>query len=588
MYELMAAELRVGHTRFASVHLHRNAMKVSGKADEYEDRIDLHWSAEIALPKVPTLIMDADFDLILAGRFFPIIEQVTVVGGKRRGLHVTQIVDNVMPKSRFVDEPDLPDEERQRRENRRRDLRHVIEVEADRHRDKGGLTVFATSYKGVHEKMCEQPPIPGVDWAHFGIVRGRNKWSDVAALFVHGRPQGSVGQLELDTMALFYRDPVEITCVKPNADGDRSYYVTDRMYETDDGCEAMLVKVQVHPDPRCNAVLRQIREAEIIQTLDRGRFMFDRETVCRVFILTSIPLPGVTVNRLVTAAALEPTLIQVALARGGMVPMSGPQLHVSYPDLFGSPSTARRELADFKKDMSDRATERSSQTPIYKESEIEGVLYRELTASFGRTDIQLIGVSYTLRKTASKPSFAICRADIEDPQTELGALLGKPVYALRTAPWSELFDMETADTRTAAPDSTPGAAAQDPGPDRNTVAPDAATCGDTPDEAEDNPVAARRAATAANVKTALAAEMGFQAFPETTPASKLRFNVYGETAFDGPVSATVDSVGLAWCHGPMPDGWTGMAVHLMDFDASGEWNVAQVVGWIERPGDMLG
>jgi hypothetical protein len=131
-------------------------------------------------------------------------------------------------------------------------------------------------------------------------------------------------------------------------------------------------------------------------------------------------------------------------------------------------------LADLKKKVTDYVTERCDQNPYSKEAEKEGVLYRGLITSCDRTDIQLIGVSYTLKKAGAKPSFAICRTDIEGLKTELEALLGKPVYALRTAPWSELFDMETAGTRTAAPDDAPGAAAQDPGPDQETAAAEAA------------------------------------------------------------------------------------------------------------------
>jgi hypothetical protein len=304
----------------------------------------------VVLPdNVPVLMMDADFDEIVARRFFPHLTQVTVVEGQRRNLHVTQLIGNVMPKSRFVDEPGLDGGERQRRANRCRDLSYLIEVEADRLRVMGDrLSVFVSSYKGVDEWLRKHRPYPGVDLSHYNVNRGRNRWNGVDAIITHGRPQPGVGQLELMTKALFYSDPLEIDTIPPDARGDIHYQLALRRYETKDGT-VMQGPVEVHIDPRCNALLRQIRECEIIQTIDRGRFIHDRKTVCRVLILTNIPLPGVVVDQFVTWEELMPTKIEVALARGGIVPMSGDRLYAMYPKLFGSARTASREVAEFRR-----------------------------------------------------------------------------------------------------------------------------------------------------------------------------------------------------------------------------------------------
>ena len=54
--------------------------------------------------------------------------------------------------------------------------------------------------------------------------------------------------------------------------------------------------VVVHPDPRVQAVLEQIREAEIVQAIDRVRPVFNRR---RIILLTSIPV-DITVDQVRT------------------------------------------------------------------------------------------------------------------------------------------------------------------------------------------------------------------------------------------------------------------------------------------------
>jgi hypothetical protein len=60
--------------------------------------------------------------------------------------------------------------------------------------------------------------------------------------------------------------------------------------------EANIAKVQVHPDTRCEAMLEQVREAEIAQATDRVRPVFNRR---RIIVLTNIAL-DLTVNHALT------------------------------------------------------------------------------------------------------------------------------------------------------------------------------------------------------------------------------------------------------------------------------------------------
>ena len=57
------------------------------------------------------------------------------------------------------------------------------------------------------------------------------------------------------------------------------------------------VRVRVHPDPRVQAVVEQVREAEMVQAINRLRLIHSprKKTVC---ILCNIPL-GIPVDELV-------------------------------------------------------------------------------------------------------------------------------------------------------------------------------------------------------------------------------------------------------------------------------------------------
>jgi hypothetical protein len=74
------------------------------------------------------------------------------------------------------------------------------------------------------------------------------------------------------------------------------YPKSRRPYTMRDG-SSQSVKVKVHPDRRVQAVVEQIREAEMLQAIDRLRLIHSprRKTVC---ILCNIPL-GIPVDALV-------------------------------------------------------------------------------------------------------------------------------------------------------------------------------------------------------------------------------------------------------------------------------------------------
>jgi hypothetical protein len=101
-----------------------------------------------------------------------------------------------------------------------------------------------------------------------------------------------------------------------------------------------VVAVQVHPDPRCQAVLEQVREAEIAQAVDRVRPVFNRR---RIIVLTNVAL-DLTIDHAWSWPQLRPGKFAYAFARHGVLPLSAGDLCRGFPDLWRSESTAKSDL----------------------------------------------------------------------------------------------------------------------------------------------------------------------------------------------------------------------------------------------------
>ena len=106
-----------------------------------------------------------------------------------------------------------------------------------------------------------------------------------------------------------------------------------------------LVEAQVHFDPRCQAMLEQIREAEMVQAIDRVRPIFNHR---KVFVLNNLPL-DLTVDRALTWPELRPGKFAKAFARHGVLPLSPGDLTRCFPDLWKSEAVAKEALRWWQK-----------------------------------------------------------------------------------------------------------------------------------------------------------------------------------------------------------------------------------------------
>jgi hypothetical protein len=115
-------------------------------------------------------------------------------------------------------------------------------------------------------------PYGGADVAHFGSIRGTNEFEDHEVVIVLGREQLSPRDAERRAMAIWYDTKRPIRCIEANKKGQVQYPRSWRAYNMRDGSQREM-RVRVHPDRRVQAVVEQIREAEMVQAIDRLRLI---------------------------------------------------------------------------------------------------------------------------------------------------------------------------------------------------------------------------------------------------------------------------------------------------------------------------
>ena len=170
--------------------------------------------------------------------------------------------------------------------------------------------VLLVSYKAAIEALIDDLPAH-VTTAHFGALRGLNAFAHCETVVVMGRAQPSAQAIEALTRPFCATDPEPFLPVG-------EYVLQSRGRRMRDPDAANVAHAQVHFDPRCQAVLEQIREAEMVQAIDRVRPIFNHR---KVFILNSLPL-DLTVDRILTWSELRPGSFAKAYARFGVLPLS--------------------------------------------------------------------------------------------------------------------------------------------------------------------------------------------------------------------------------------------------------------------------
>jgi hypothetical protein len=111
-----------------------------------------------------------------------------------------------------------------------------------------------------------------------------------------------------------------------------------------DGTQQPPVRVRVHPDPRAQAVVEQVREAEMVQAVDRLRLIHSERTKT-VIVLCNIPLDipvdeVVTWRKLVGDGRLAEALEMCEENGWDALPLAPRELTRLFPELWGTETAA--------------------------------------------------------------------------------------------------------------------------------------------------------------------------------------------------------------------------------------------------------
>jgi hypothetical protein len=198
-------------------------------------------------------------------------------------------------------------------------------------------------------RLRASAPYAAADIAHFGNIRGTNEFEDHEIVIVLGREQPSPRDAERRAMAIWYDTKRPIRQINQDARGQAQYPYRQRPYTMRDGTRRQ-VRVRVHPDRRVQAVVEQVREAEMVQAIDRLRLIHsEREKT--VVILCNIPL-AIPVDELVTWRELVgDDRLAEALAlceeKGwDALPLAPEKLSELFPELWGTEKAAERWLGN--------------------------------------------------------------------------------------------------------------------------------------------------------------------------------------------------------------------------------------------------
>lgn len=298
---------------------------------------------------IPTLLLDADADPLITQQLFnpgP-VEKVLL----RPQAEVIQVHDHLFSKNSLLE---MGVRER---------VRNIVEAEVlrDRWSHKRGVLVVASqsvveAFKGdfiaAGNKLNASPDqrpstsLYGAEWIWFGpSSRGVNAWKDFGTVVVIGREEPGLTSLEDFGRALFGDGAVPLELIGGGDNAKMPEVIVPYLMSNGLGRGALVTQ---HPDLRCNAILKQIREYGARQAFERVRLA--RATPPkRLILLSRLPIPDLPVDRLVKLGDIEPPrfiqAIVEAANRSGVLRLTASGLAADAPRTFPTQNAAEKWLA---------------------------------------------------------------------------------------------------------------------------------------------------------------------------------------------------------------------------------------------------
>jgi putative DNA primase/helicase len=283
---------------------------------------------------VPTLILDALLQPELLEPFWPQVTVTADVRAQAPHQRIRQVIDCSYSKRRMAHPKHL------------RDLHAIICREARR---VGPQRVLVVVQKEIEVKLPNCGPLPvNIELAHHNDIAGRDEWGPgpdrpgVGLLIVVGRTACPPVGVERQAEALTGKAVTPLPGWYAKADATR---------EMADGTTQPSAADQ-HPDAVGEAIRWQIAEGELVQIIGRARGVNRGPTnPAHILLMTDAPVP-VPVLETITAAELDPSPIDLMLAKGGVALANPIDAATAYPDLWNSPVAAKQALWRSKKSQS--------------------------------------------------------------------------------------------------------------------------------------------------------------------------------------------------------------------------------------------
>lgn len=264
---------------------------------------------------------------------------------------------------------------------------------------------------------------------HFGALAGLNDWENCPRALVAGSDTPPIHALEDTARGYSARDPEPYHSVAAVwSEGVRqSLFRITRLRRMRDGT-VRATEMQCHPDPLTDAVLRQRREAQVLQAVDRVRAVFnDREMV----LLNNLALPFAIDEERPAQDLLDEgrkaagedvkargiSRLWEIMAGADAVPLSAERLTAVWPQIWPSRDAAWAWLKNLGGAQAvARAASNYVEGPV-TENLCHGILHL------------IRPVSFRAEGARGRPSIGLVREGV-DPAAALARVMGRPVEVL--------------------------------------------------------------------------------------------------------------------------------------------------------------
>jgi hypothetical protein len=214
---------------------------------------------------------------------------------------------------------------------------------------KAGESPLLVAHKDLCDQLRGHPKLDeGVAVAHFMSLRGSNAYEDRSVIFITGRNQPPLDDIERQARAVFGNsgNPLGYDDLE-NLPSDQVEYWLSKRSPHSPGA----ITIPVFSDPRIEAVQKQIREAETVQAIARLRLVW-AEYQKRVFLLSNLPVE-MPVDHLIEFNDLMPDKLEIELIKTGDLPLTPLGLEKMRPDLGYAGASARKLFQSDRSKASD-------------------------------------------------------------------------------------------------------------------------------------------------------------------------------------------------------------------------------------------